>query len=187
MIERHKVTMISNTGPLISAIQCGRVDLLQRYVDRLYIPLSVQAEIERYGFGPYLRELLDKDWIIPVALTAEETSRAQELARRIAGSPLTSNRTPGNHQPEAEAIVLASRSELGAPRVLVEELAARRVSSEENVPISGFIGLLLLACEERVLTSDEMRRLLNECRRQGTHYGLALIDEMCLMCERLGQ
>lgn len=187
MIERRKVSMISNTGPLMSAFQCGRVDLLQRYIDRLYISPSVRAEIERHGFDPQMRALIEEGWIIPVALTAEETSRVKDLARRIAASPLTNDKTPANHQPEAEAVVLAERSELGASRVLVEELAARQVSREENVLFTGFIGVLLLACEEQVLTPDEMRRLLNECRRQGTHYGSALIDNVCSLCERLRQ
>jgi predicted nucleic acid-binding protein len=187
MVERHKVSMISNTGPLMSALQCGRVDLLQRYIDRLYIPLSVQAEIERHGYGPQVQSLVNEGWIIPVDLTTEETSQAQNLARRIAASALTHDKTPASHLPEAEAIVLAQRPELDAPRVLVEELAARQVCRDEDVSITGFIGVLLLACEERVLAPDEMRYLLNECRRQGTHYGSDLIDDVCSLCERLRQ
>jgi predicted nucleic acid-binding protein len=106
MVDRRKVSMISNTGPLMSALQCGRVDLLKRYIDRLYIPFSVQAEIERHGLGPQVQPLVNEGWIIPVDLTAEETSQAQDLARRIAASPLTNDKTPVNHLPEAEAIVL---------------------------------------------------------------------------------
>ena len=187
MIERRKISMTSNTGPLMSAFQCGRVDLLKHYIDKLFIPPSVKAEIERHGFGLQMQALIEEDWIKPVILTAEETSRAQDLAKRIATSPLTGDRLPDNHQPEAEAIVLTERSELDASRVLLEESAARQVSREEGVSITGFIGVLLLACEEHVLMPDEMRRLLNECRRQGTHYGSDLIDSVCSICERLGQ
>jgi predicted nucleic acid-binding protein len=147
----------------------------------------VQTEIKRHGFGPQMQALIEERWIRPVVLTAEETSRAQDLARRIAASPSTNDKTHADHRPEAEAIVLFGRSELGASRVLVEELAARRVSIEMDVPITGFIGVLLLACEERVLTPDEIRRLLIECQRQGTHYGSALIDDVCSICERLRQ
>ena len=127
MIDRHKPSMISNSGPLMSAFQCGRVEFLQRYIETLYIPHSVQAEIEQHGFAPQVQVLIEQNWIIPVELTEEETDRARALARRIATSPLTNDKSPAHHQPEAEAIVLAERLELGASRVLVEELAARQV------------------------------------------------------------
>jgi predicted nucleic acid-binding protein len=137
MVERRKVSMISNTGPFMSALQCGQVDLLKQYIDRLFLPLSVRAEIERHGFGPQVLSLVNEGWIIPVDPTAEETSQAQNLARRIAASPLTNDKAPASHLPEAEAIVLVQRPELDAPRVLVEELAARQVCRDENISITG--------------------------------------------------
>jgi len=73
----------------------------------------------------------------------------------------------------------------GIMRILLEERAARQIAREEHIPLTGFIGMLLMACEERILTTDEMRKLLDECRSQGTHYSQALVDEACQMCEEL--
>ena len=38
--QTDKVIAVSNTGPLISAFQCGRMDLLRRYFSVIYITAS---------------------------------------------------------------------------------------------------------------------------------------------------
>jgi predicted nucleic acid-binding protein len=37
-----KIAVVSNTGPLISALQCGRVDLLKHYFSVIYVTASKQ-------------------------------------------------------------------------------------------------------------------------------------------------
>ena len=38
--EMDKIVVVSNTGPLISAFQCGRTDLLKRYFSVIYVTVS---------------------------------------------------------------------------------------------------------------------------------------------------
>ena len=53
-----KTTVTCNTGPLISAFQCGRVDLLKRYFKTVYIAPSEVAEFEKHGAGEELDDLI---------------------------------------------------------------------------------------------------------------------------------
>lgn len=144
-------------------------------------------EFGKHGFGRQIQELRLQDWVTVIPLTPDEVARAVQLSDRIASSRLTDDKVPGNHRPEAEAMALMKRHEVGATRLLVEELAARQIAKEEGIEITGFIGILLLACEDRALTPGEMRNLLEMCRQQGTHYSQTLIDDVCKLCGELWQ
>jgi predicted nucleic acid-binding protein len=42
-----EIVVASNTGPLVSAFQCGRIDLLRRYFGVIHIPETVLLEMRR--------------------------------------------------------------------------------------------------------------------------------------------
>jgi len=179
------IVVVSNTGPLLSAFQCNRTDLLSRYFARIYIPNSEVEEFERHGAGDRLRELIEDGLVVVERLTAAEAAPAEQIARRIAASPLSRVRDYRHHLPEADAMVLVQREALGVSRILLEERAARQVAQQLGLPLTGFIGVLLMACDERLLTPAEMRVLLETCRQQGTRYSDDLIDQVCQQCEEL--
>jgi len=47
-----------------------------------------------------------------------------------------------------------------------------------GLTLAGFAGVLLVAVQEKLLTADELRKRLGTCRRQGTHYSKALIEQV---------
>ncbi len=179
----NRLAVISNTGPLISALQCDRVDLLQRYLRVIYVPESVIAELDRAGRTA--RNLLTGDFVVAVPLSATEAQLARQVAEDIARSPLSRVADPDHHLPEAEAIALMTRLSLGAERILLEEKVARQIAQAMGLPITGFIGILLMACQEQVLSPTEMRSLLETCRRQGTRYSHELVDRVCHLCQKV--
>lgn len=185
MAVRRKIRVASDTGPLISAFQVSRSDLLNRYFETIIVPPSVLAELIRHGFEPQSIAERERGLLVVELLTPEETERAIRLAERIAASPLTTDASASNHRPEAEAMVLAQRAALRIERLLLEERAGRAIAQAEGIAITGFVGVLLLACEEGLLQPSEIRLLLNDCRRQGTYYAQAFIDAVCQMAEEL--
>jgi predicted nucleic acid-binding protein len=80
-----------------------------------------------------------------------------------------------------------NRKDLDAARILLEEKAARETAKSLGLPLTGFIGVLLRACRDSLLTPDEMRTLLADCRRQGTRYSDELIAEMHHRCQEVKQ
>jgi len=179
----EKLVVVSNTGPLLSAFQCGRTDLLRRYLQIIYIPESSVAEFQHHGAGPSIHELLVEGLAVTMPLAVKEVQLAAQIAERIARSSRVSE--PGHHLTEAEAIALMSRPALGADLILLEERAARQVAREMGLPITGFIGILLMACWDKVLQPVEMRHLLEMCRRQGTRYSEELIESVCRLCQEV--
>jgi predicted nucleic acid-binding protein len=183
--EVDKITVVCNTGPLISAFQCGRVDLLKRYFKTIYIALSQVAEFEKHGASEELDDLIQEGFVVLAeTLTADEKDRAETLARRIAAQPSSGDPDYRNHLPEAEAMVVATRPELGCVRILLDELAARAVAEEEGLRITGFPGVVGRAGLDGLLTRNEIRHLLGLCQQQGTHYSNRLIEHVAEMYGR---
>jgi predicted nucleic acid-binding protein len=173
-----KIAAVSNTGPLISALQCGRIGLLKYYFSVLYLTTSELAELEKHGWENEIRELINERFVSVIEeLTDREKELAESVARRIAADPTSHDPDWRNHLPEAEAIVLVQQwTHLMIGQILLDEKAARAVAQELGLPMTGFPGVLGRAGVDGLVTQDDIRRLLHTCKRQGTHYSDELIE-----------
>lgn len=173
-----KLVAVSNTGPLISAFQCGQTDLLKRYFLIIYVTTSELIEFDKHGWGDDIRRLINDGLMIVVRqLTEREKEQAEWVAKRIAADPTSGDPDWRNYLPEAEAIVLMQqRTYLMIEQILLDEKAARKVAQELGLGITGFPGVLGRAGLDRLVTRDKIRQLLKICQQQGTHYSDELIE-----------
>lgn len=179
MIEPYALrTVVSNTGPLISAFQSKRVGILRQFYDTVFIPSSEIPEFEEHQAAAEINELIRSGFVIVHTLTDTEKQMAQEIADAIAYSPLSKSKEAVHHYSEAEAMVLMSRPELGAQEILLDELAARQVAQTRGVHVVGFAGILIRACWQRLLLAEDVRDALKQCQQQGTHYSDRFIAEI---------
>jgi len=75
-----------------------------------------------------------------------------------------------------------NRQELDCRAILLEEKAAREVSFELGLPVTGFVGVLVKAARQNLLSADEVQKLLKICQLQGTRYSNAFIEEAVKQC-----
>jgi predicted nucleic acid-binding protein len=122
-----------------------------------------------------------------VHLISEEEERAWEIAAQIAQHPTTNDPIAENHLGEAQVITLALRLERRDDLLLLDELAARAVAKQLGIRLSGFPGVLLLAAQVGLISPEELRRRLKQCRSQGTHYGRAFVQQVYEMAKRSGR
>lgn len=170
---------VSNTGPLISAFQCGRLDIVWQFYDVIHIPASVLVELAAHGAGSEVDELVRLGLVVVHDdLTEEERTEATAIAEAIARSSLSRNKNPAHHHSEAEAVALMRRKELGAIELLLDENAARTAAEAYGVQKIGFPGILIRACRQGVISPEAVREALLDCRRQGTYYGLTFIERI---------
>jgi len=99
----EKMVGVTNTGPLISAFQCGRVDLVKRFFSHLYISRIQVDEFVRHSAVCALNALISENFVQILDLREEEHQRAIVVSEKIAVSPLTKQKEPAHHLPEAEA------------------------------------------------------------------------------------
>lgn len=155
------------------------MDLLKRYFKTIYIAPSQVAEFEKHGAGEELDDLIQEEFVVLAeALTANEKERVEMLARRIAAQPSSGDPDYRSHLPEAEAMVVTARPELGCTLILLDELAARVVAEEEGLRITGFPGIVGRAGLDGLLTKNDIRHLLSLCQQQGTRYSNQLIEHV---------
>lgn len=177
--EQDRIVAACNTGPLLSAFQCDGVDWLRRYLSRIYVAPTQPAEFAKHGASEQFSALLDERFaVIASGLSKEEATRAQRLAEQIAEQPTSGDPIPAGHLPEAEMLVIAARPELDCKVVLLDEKAARNVAGGLGLRVTGFPGILARAGQDGMLTSADIRRMLKQCQRQGTHYSNVLIEHV---------
>lgn len=171
--------VVSNTGPLISALQCNCIHILLQFYDQIHIPADELVEYEKHGAGQEIQTLLDSGiMLVHKDLTIYEKEVAKAISEEIAATHATKDKDPAHHLPESQAIVLMQRSNLGAVELLIDEMAAREVARSRGVPIIGFPGILIRACQQGMMSPEEVKSNLEECQRQGTHYSPRLIDDI---------
>jgi uncharacterized protein len=122
------MVVVSDTSPVTSLIQIGRIDLLQRCFEKILIPRAVENELLAYHSK--LPEFL--------RVAAVTTPPSAELLQEIDAG-------------EAEVILLAE--EIRPDFVLIDDAAARTVAVQRGLPVIGVLGLLLKAKQLRYIDS----------------------------------
>ena len=80
----------------------------------------------------------------------------------------------GLDQGESEAIVLTD--ERKADILLMDEAKGRVISGKMGITVMGTIGILISAYEDNLITSEEVRKCIDDLQRSGRHRRAVLSD-----------
>jgi predicted nucleic acid-binding protein len=157
----------SNTGPIIGLAKIDLLSLLNQIASEVLIPPMVYRELmgktgpETAQIDKALKEFLKVADLKPLDSPVE-----------IAISTLDEG--------EREVIGLASTTS-GDILILMDDRAGREVAEKLNIPVSGLVGILLLAKEKGIL--EKIGPLLRELRDKG--YWLS--DDVLQAAQRLAK
>ena len=127
--------VVVNSTPLVAFFSIGRLDILRDLFHEIMIPPAVRDEFLSAEKETRRKVLRDASWVRVVAL--ENPNRAAVYA--------------GLDEGEAQVLVLAE--EQNASLVLIDERKARRYAERLKLPLSGTLGVLLLAKEDGIISS----------------------------------
>ena len=150
--------VIINNTPLVALWVLGRLDLLRELYDEVLIPQAVYEEFVATERAVRQAALENAPWIRPVSLTNPQRARVYI----------------GLDMGEAEVLALAE--ERAARLVIIDELKGRRYAQRLEMPLTGTLGLLLLAKERGLLAN--LAPLLVELQEAGLYLGASLIDRV---------
>ena len=161
--------IVSDTTPIISLLKINRLDLLEKLFGEVLIPDAVYEELTTdKRFIDEAKQITKASYIKSVSILDSEAVRTLKMET-------------GLDQGESEAIVLTN--ELKADILLMDEVKGRTVSKQMGITIMGTIGLLLSAYEDDLLTSDDVRKCMDDLQRSGRHIGKRyyqiLLDRLC--------
>ena len=147
--------VVANNTPLAALWVLGRLDLLRELYGEVLIPQAVYEEFLATERALRQTALAQAPWIRPVVLDKPQRSRVYV----------------GLDQGEAEVLALAE--ECGARLVVMDERKGRRFARRLGVPLTGTLGVLLLAKERGLVPS--LAPLLAELQEAGLYLDSVLV------------
>ena len=132
MVKKESLTVISNTGPLISLILIDKLLLLEKMFGGLLISNQVYKEIVNLEQKGYLKKEVNKKWIKKLK------SPKLDVLHRL-------------HEGEASSISLALQYDKSL--FLTDDFEARNFASYIGLEVMGTAGVLLLAKKEKLISN----------------------------------
>ena len=158
MPDRSQIVIV-NTTPLIALASINKLTLLQSLYGAVLVPPAVQAEVLAGGARNIgVTELQEADWI---KLTPLQDPRRADLLSDL---------------DRGEAEVLALAQELNANLVIIDERLARRHAKRLGLTLTGTLGILLKAKQNRLLPAIEP--LIEILQQNGIRLGAAVVAEV---------
>ncbi|NES17808.1 MAG: DUF3368 domain-containing protein [Symploca sp. SIO3E6] len=157
--------VVSNTTPLSELAKVGQINLLPEVFGQIIIPQEVYHEVTT-GTHPAAKEVQFVNWI---EIFSIRNRQQVSILQAETGLDLG----------ESATIILAE--ELGADRVLIDELAARKVAQSRNIPITGTVGILLVAKNQGLISG--VKPILDALIKQGTRIGQVLYQEILAIAQ----
>ncbi len=148
--------VVANTTPLVSLWLLDHLSLLQDLYGEILIPPTVQAEFLAIETATRQASLTSASWIRVVPLAQPQRALAYAGLDR------------------GEAEVLALAEERSARLVIIDERAGRRYARRMSLPLTGTLGVLLLAKESGLIQA--VSPLIDTLRQAGMHLGEDLIE-----------
>jgi len=150
--------VIANNTPLVALWAIGRLDILKSLFGEILIPPSVRDEFLATEKEARSKTLRDETWIRVVQI--QNAKRTQAYVGLDTG--------------ESEVLVLAE--EQNASLVLIDEQKARRFAERLGLPLSGTLGILLLAKEEKIIST--VAPLIRKIQQAGLYFHNDLMERV---------
>jgi hypothetical protein len=150
--------VIVNNTPLVALWVLGRLDLLRELYGAVLIPQAVYEEFLATEHALRQAALENAPWIKSTPLANPQRARVYI----------------GLDQGEAEVLALAE--ERAARLVIIDELKGRRYAQRLGLPLTGTLGVLLLARERGLIS--QLAPLLAELQDAGLYLSPALVAQV---------
>ena len=153
--------VVANNTPLVAYWSISRLDILQTLFEEIQIPSAIRDEFLASATLNRFESLLSASWIKVVPLSR----------------PNAADAFAGLDRGEAEVIALAQEQE--ARLVLLDERRARRYATRMSLPVSGTLGVLLLAKQEGLI--EAVRPLISDLIATGLYVHHDLVDKITFL------
>jgi len=150
--------VISNNTPLVALWVLGHLELLRDLYGEVLIPQAVYEEFLATERAARQEALVKAPWIKPVSLV-----KSRQVLVYV-----------GLDQGEAEVLALAN--ERSARLIIMDEHKGRRYAKRLGLPLTGTLGILLLAKEKKLVSA--LAPLIDELLKEGLYLTLDLVTRV---------
>lgn len=156
--------VISDTTPIISLMKAGQLELLQELFGVVYIPKAVYRElVENRAYIEEARKVQECGFLL---MEQVENEKSVIILRSFTGLDAG----------ESEAIILADEKQSDV--LLIDEYKGRQVAKKLGIKITGTIGILAQAFDEKLLTREEVERCIDRLKGSGIRISEKLYQKL---------
>ncbi|OQX00413.1 MAG: hypothetical protein BWK80_61850 [Desulfobacteraceae bacterium IS3] len=146
--------IVSNTTPISHFLHLNRIDILRQMFGKIHIPLAVKQEIEAaFSDNSQWQQCLTDEFFVIGKV------KNPILIHKILGQL---------HKGEAEALCICMENKVKL--CLLDDRDARRFAKQNQIPITGTLGILVEARKKGFIES--VKPLMNELR-SSHHFWIA--------------
>ena len=161
--------VISDTTPIVSLIKISRIDLLEKLFGEVCIPEAVFRELTTNTIFESEAEIVKNSSFLKI--TPVKNLKSLEILQAASGLD----------DGESEAIILAD--ELKSDILVIDERKGRKVAQKLGITITGTIGILIQAHDEKIISTKEIKSYLEQLRNSSIRLSESLIQEALSMLE----
>ena len=146
--------IISDSSTLIILSDLNKLNLLSNLFSQIFIPPAVYQEIN-----------VKKKIILPNFIEIRE----------VKNSEMVENLNMILDLGESQAIALALEMDL---KLIIDEKKGRKIAMNQNIKITGLLGIIYLNIKKGFITENEAKLFLNNAIKNGYRINKKLIDTM---------
>lgn len=159
--------IVVNTTVLSNLARVNRLGVLKELFGEIMIPMQVYEEVLQgieagYAFLKAVDEVLEEDWVTLGTLKGEERKHFKALLESV-------------DYGEAAGIAIAKGQDF---LFFSDDKVARKIAEEQGVGISGTLGVLKLALDEKKLSLKEADQVLHAMIETGYRAPIQSIKEL---------
>ena len=159
--------VISDTTPIVSLIKISRIDLLEKLFGEVCIPEAVFRELTTNTIFESEAEIVKNSSFLKI--TPVKNLKSLEILQAASGLD----------DGESESIILAD--ELKSDILVIDERKGRKVAQKLGITITGTIGILIQAHDEKIISTKEIKSYLEQLRNSSIRLSESLIQEALSM------
>lgn len=145
--------VVSDTTPIIALMKAGQLGLLQKLFNVVYIPMAVYRELTENKSFPEEVRTIQKCGFIYVEEVGNKKS--VDILQKFMGLDAG----------ESESIILAD--EKCSDVLLMDEHKGRHVAKKMDIKITGTLGILIQAFDEKLLSREDIEICIEKLRENG--------------------
>ena len=155
--------VVSDTTPIISLIKINRLDLLEKLFKEVLIPDAVFSELTTNTIFADEAEIVKASSFLKTS--SVQNRKALQLLQAVSGLD----------DGESEAIILAD--ELKSEVLVIDERKGRKVAQKLGIKITGTVGILIQAYNEKMISAEEIKTYLTQLKNSNIRLSDSLIQQ----------
>lgn len=156
------MTVISDTTPIISLIKIQKLDLLQNLFKEILIPDAVFKELTTNTVYKEEAEIVKNcDFFRTVSV---QNKKSLEIFQKITGLDAG----------ESEAIIIVDEQK--SDLLIMDERKGRKIAGKLGINLTGTIGILIQAYNEKMITAEDVKLCLQNLRQQNIRISEELMN-----------